>query len=132
MSAGGPQPQPQDEWVLRDFTAGRGRTRVAGKDFEAESLLVVLCSFREGALGELQAGQALQQVLLTATYLGLSASFLSQPIEVPHVRAKLRCALGTTLEPQAILRIGFGSPVPATPGRPVADLLIPQIAHACS
>jgi nitroreductase len=132
VSAGGPQPQPQDEWVLRDFTAGRGRTRTAGKDFEPEPLLVVVCSFHEGALGELQAGQALQQVLLTATTLGLSASFLSQPIEVPHVRAKLRRALGTALEPQAILRIGFGSPVPATPRRPVADLLMPQIAHACS
>ena len=93
---------------------------------------MVLCSFHEGALGDLQAGQALQQVLLTATTLGLSASFLSQPIEVPPVRVKLRRALGTTLEPQAILRIGFGSPVPATPRRPVADLLMPQIAHACS
>lgn len=129
VSAAGPQPEPQDEWVLRDFTAGRGRIRVAGKDFEPEPLLVVVCSFHEGALADLQAGQALQQVLLTATILGLSASFLSQPIEVPHVRAKLRRALGTTLEPKAILRIGYGSPVPATPRRPVADLLIPETAY---
>jgi hypothetical protein len=43
----------------------------------------VVCSFHEGVLADLQAGQALQQVLLTATTLGLSASFLSQPIEVP-------------------------------------------------
>ncbi len=127
VSAGGPQPEPQDEWVLRDFTAGRGHIRTAGKDFESEPLIVVLCSFHEGPLAELQAGQALQQVLLTATTLGLSASFLSQAIEVPHIRAKLRRALETTLEPQAILRIGFGSPVPATPRRPVADLLLPQV-----
>ena len=132
ISAGGPQPEPQDEWVLRDFTAGRGHIRTAGKDFEPEPLLVVLCSFHEGPLAELQAGQALQQVLLTATTLGLSASFLSQPIEVPHIRAKLCRALETTLEPQAILRIGFGSPVPATPRRPVADLLMPQVADTCS
>lgn len=126
VSAGDPQPEPQHEWVLRDFTAGRGRTRTAGKDFEPEPLLVVVCSYHEGALAELQAGQALQQVLLTAATLGLSASFLSQPIEVLYIRAKLRRALGTTLEPQAILRIGYGSPVPATPRRPVADLLIPR------
>lgn len=31
VSAGGPQPEPQDEWVLRDFTAGQGRTRVTGQ-----------------------------------------------------------------------------------------------------
>lgn len=129
VTAGGPQPEPQDEWVIRDFTAGRGGRRVAGKDFEPEPLLVVLCSFHEGALAELQGGQALQQVLLTATTLGLSVSFLSQPIEVPHIRTKLRRALGTTLEPQTILRIGFGAPVQATPRRPVADLLIPEAAH---
>jgi nitroreductase len=131
VSAGGPQPEPQDEWVLRDFTAGRGRTRTAGKDFEPEPLLVVVCSFHEGVLADLQAGQALQQVLLTATTLGLSASFLSQPIEVPHIHAKLRRVLGTTLEPQAILRIGYGSPVPATPRRPVTDLLMPETAGSC-
>jgi nitroreductase len=132
VSAGGPQPEPQDEWVLRDFTAGRGKPRTAGKDFEPEPLLVVLCSFHEGPLAEIQAGQAMQQVLLTATSLGLSASFLSQPIEVPYLHGKLRRALKTTLEPQAILRLGFGSPVPATPRRPVTDLLLPQVTPTCS
>ncbi len=132
VSAGGPQPEPQDEWVLRDFTAGRGHVRTAGKDFESEPLLVVLCSFHEGPLAELQAGLALQQVLLTATTAGLSASFLSQPIEVPHIRAELRRALKTTLEPQAILRIGFGSPVAPTPRRPVTDLLMPRTVRTFS
>jgi hypothetical protein len=98
VSAGGPQPEPQDKWVLRDFTAGRGKPRTAGKDFEPEPL-VVLCSFHEAPLAEIQAGQALQQVPLTATSLGLSASFSSQPIEVPHIHAKLRRALETTLKP---------------------------------
>ncbi|MBV9143713.1 MAG: nitroreductase family protein [Pseudonocardiales bacterium] len=126
LSAGGPQPEPQDEWVLRDFTAGRGHTRVPGKDFEPHPLLVILCAFHEGPLAELQAGQALQHTLLTTTTLGLSASFLSQPIEVPHIRAELRRALKITLNPQAILRLGFGSPVPATPRRPVTDLLMPS------
>jgi nitroreductase len=131
VTAGGPQPEPQDEWVLRDFTAGRGRVRVEGKDFESDPLLVVLCSFHDGSLAELQAGQALQHMLLNATRLGLSASFLSQPIEVPPIRAKLRRALGTTLDPQAILRIGFGSPVPPTPRRPVAELLMPGPPAPC-
>lgn len=129
VTAGGYQPSPQDEWVLRDFTAGRGRTRVQGKDFEPDPLVVVLCSFSEDALAELQAGQALQRMLLTATTLGLSASFLSQPIEVPHLRTELRRTLSTTMSPQAVLRIGFGSPVPDTPRRPVADLLMPERAR---
>ncbi|MFB9907637.1 Acg family FMN-binding oxidoreductase [Allokutzneria oryzae] len=126
ISAGGLRPEPQDEWVLRDFSSGKGVERTPGKDFEAEPLLVVLCSFHEGARAELQAGQALQRLLLTATTLGLAVSFLSQPIEVPEVRGELRHALGTTLAPQAVLRIGFGSPVPATPRRAVSELLLPQ------
>ncbi|WP_086825014.1 nitroreductase family protein [Allokutzneria sp. NRRL B-24872] len=124
----GPRPEPQDEWVLRDFAAGQGRERVVGKDFESQPLLAVLCSFHEGDLAQVQAGQALQRLLLTATTLGLAASFLSQPIEVPSVLAELRHALGITLTPQAVLRLGFGSAVPATPRRPVADLLLPQPA----
>ena len=128
VTAGGPQPEPQDEWVLRDFTAGRGRTRVEGKDFEPDPLLVVLCAYDDSPAAEVQAGQALQLMLLTATTLGLSASFLAQPIEVPDIRNELRRALGTTLWPLAILRIGFGSPVQQTPRRPIADILMPEPA----
>jgi hypothetical protein len=130
VAAGGPLPEPQDEWGLRDFTAGRGWMRVRGKDFEPDPLLVVLSAFDDSAAAEVQAGQALQLMLLTATTLGLSASFLAQPIEVPDIRGELRRALGTTLWPLAILRIGFGSPVQPTPRRPVADLLMPQPADS--
>jgi nitroreductase len=120
----GPRPESQDEWVLRDFMPGATHERPPGKDYESDPLVVVLCSFYDGPLAELLAGQAMQRVLLTATTLGLSASFLSQPIEVPHVREDLRRVLGGTLAPQSLLRLGFGSPVPATPRRPVEDLLM--------
>ncbi|MCX2951414.1 nitroreductase family protein [Lentzea sp. NEAU-D7] len=51
--------------------------------------MLVVCSHYDCPLGELQAGQAMQRVLLTATTLGLSASFLSQPVEVRSVREEL-------------------------------------------
>lgn len=120
----GPLPAPQDEWVHRDFSDGRGRTRVPGKDFEPDPLIIVLCSFFQGRLAELVAGQALQSLLLTATDLGLSASLLSQPLEVEHTRAELGRIVGPALHPQTILRIGFGSPVPPTPRRAVEDVFI--------
>lgn len=120
-ASGGIRPAPQDEWALRDFQANE---RVPGKDYESDPLVVVLCSFDDGPLAELQAGQALQRVLLTATTLGLSASFMSQAIEVRPIRDQLRRALGGSLTPQTVLRIGFGSPVPASPRRPIGDLLL--------
>jgi hypothetical protein len=91
---------------------------------ESGHLLVVLCSYYEGQLAELQAGQAMQRVLLAATSLGLSTSFLSQPVEVSGTRAELRRAMGGSLVPQAILRIGFGSPASPTSRRPVGELLM--------
>ncbi|GAA3458068.1 Acg family FMN-binding oxidoreductase [Saccharothrix longispora] len=120
-ASAGVRPAPQDEWALRDFG---GVERVPGKDYEPDPLVVVLCSFTDGPLAELQAGQALQRVLLTATDLGLAASFLSQAVEVRSVRQELRHSIGGAVVPQSVLRVGFGSPVPPTPRRAVEDLLL--------
>jgi hypothetical protein len=88
----------------------------------------VLCSYYEGRMAGLQAGQAMQRVLLTANTLGLSASFMSEPVEVPGIHAELRRALGGSLVPQTVLRVGFGSAVAATPRRPIGDLLIEPVS----
>ncbi|WP_086664576.1 Acg family FMN-binding oxidoreductase [Lentzea kentuckyensis] len=126
-SSAGVRPEMQDEWVFRDF---QGPERHPGKDYESDPLVVVLCSHYDGPLGDLQAGQAMQRVLLTATTHGLSASFLSQPIEVRRVREDLRRALGGMLVPQTVLRLGYSTPVPATPRRPVSELLVDSDEHA--
>jgi hypothetical protein len=123
--AGGPLPEPHDPWVLRDFTAGTGRTRVVGKDFEEEPLIAVLTSHLTGTTAELQAGQALQRVVLTATAAGLATSYLSQVVEVPRIREELRRLIGGTRPPQAVLRIGYGWPVAETPRRTTRELLEP-------
>ncbi|GLY49846.1 nitroreductase family protein [Lentzea sp. NBRC 102530] len=115
------RPETQDEWIFRDFQAGE---RVAGKDYESNPLVAVVCSHYRGQLADIQAGQAMQRVLLTATTLGLSASFMSQPVEVRNVREELRRALGGTLVPHTLLRIGYSTPVPATPRRPISELLM--------
>ncbi|NGY62416.1 nitroreductase [Lentzea sp. NEAU-D13] len=126
-ASAGVRPEMQDEWAFRDF---QGPERHPGKNYESDPLIVVLCSHYDGPLGELQAGQAMQRVLLTATTRGLSASFLSQPVEVHRVREDLRRALGGMLVPQTVLRLGFSTPVPPTPRRPVADLLVNSDEHA--
>jgi hypothetical protein len=124
--AGGALPEPQDKWAMRDFTGGTGLARVPGKDFEDEPLIAVLTSHLSGAIAEVQVGQALQRVLLTATASGLATSFLSQVVEVPQTRDELRRLIGGTRPPQAVLRIGYGWPVVTTPRREIADLLMPE------
>ena len=127
LAAAGPVPAAHDPWTVRDFGAGQAAERPPGKDFEADPLLAVLASHIDGPYAQLQAGQAMQRVLLTATSLGLSASFLSQLIEVPRTRGDLHRLVGPTLYPQAVLRIGYGSPVAPTPRLPVASRLVPDL-----
>ena len=121
--AGGPLPEPQDHWVLSDFTAATGTDRVPGKDFEPEPVIAVLSAHLSGPSAEVQVGQALQRVLLTATANGLATSFLSHVVEVPRTREELRRLIGGVTPPQAVLRIGHGWPVAEVHRRAVEDTL---------
>lgn len=127
VGAGGPLPEPQDAWVRRDFTGGAAPTRVPGKDFEAEPLIAILTAHLIGPTAEVQVGKALQRVLLTATAAGLATSFLSHVTEVPASREELRRLIGGTRPPQAVLRVGYGWPVVATPRRDTEDLIEPPV-----
>jgi nitroreductase len=120
------RPSAHERWVMRDFTGGRGRpTASAGITFEREPAIAVLSSYAFGPYTDISAGQAMQRVLLTATADGLTTSFLSQVIEVDRTREQLRRLLRGQHGPQVVLRVGRGWPVPATPRRPVDDLLMP-------
>jgi nitroreductase len=121
--SGGPLPEPQDEWVLRDFSGGRARPRVAGKDFEPEPLIAVIGTFHDLPLAHLQAGQAMQRVLLAATAAGLAASFLSEVVEVPSTRKQLRELIVGGLWPQTVLRLGRPTAPATAPARLAATAM---------
>ena len=118
--AGGPVAEPQDLLPQRPFG---DQLRMPGRDFEPEPLVAVLGSAADSAVDRITAGQALQRVLLTATDAGLAASMMSQPIEVPAARDRLRTALGRFGTPQMVMRIGYGQPGWPTPRRDVADVI---------
>lgn len=123
--AGGPSPEPHDLLIQRDFG---GPTRQPGRDYESDPLIGVLGGQNGSAHDDLMAGQALQHVLLAATRAGLVTSLLSQPIEVPAVRERLRIGLRRSGQPQMLLRFGYGVPGSPTPRRPVAEVLLPRDA----
>ncbi len=126
----GPLPEPRDQWVLRDFSAGQASAQDPGEDFGPDPLIGVLGSFQDALPAQFQAGLAMQRVLLTATATGLSASFLSPVVEVSATRRELRTLLGGGLWPQTILRIGYGPPVPATPRRPLEAVVSDETSSA--
>ncbi|MFK0248159.1 Acg family FMN-binding oxidoreductase [Amycolatopsis azurea] len=89
------------------------------REFERDPVVAVLTTPTDGPLAQIRAGRAMQRALLTATSLGLSASFYSQPMEIPSAHAVLRSLLGENENPQAVFRLGYGFPGSTTPRRPV-------------
>ncbi|MGA5298308.1 Acg family FMN-binding oxidoreductase [Nucisporomicrobium flavum] len=108
---------------VRDFALPRRDRDPLTAEFEPHPTIVVLATRGDGPEDWLRAGQALQRVLLTATGLGLATTPISQPVELPAVRALLTDT-GTGAWAQMVLRVGYGRPVPATPRRPLKDVLL--------
>lgn len=72
-----------------------------------------------------KAGRAAERFLLTATTLGLSASFLNQAVEVPELRADLAALVGEPgLRPDLLIRFGRAAPMPYSPRRPVGAVMV--------
>jgi len=113
---------------MRDLFPQRPFVEPTGREpngYEADPLVAVLGTSGDLAADHLQAGYALQRVLLTITDLGLSCSLFSQPIEVASAREQLRIALGRYGTPQMVLRIGYGEPGARAARRNAADVIDP-------
>jgi nitroreductase len=110
---------------LRDF--------VADREPDADSphepppverpLVAVLGTTDDDVRSWIAAGQALGRLLLTATAHGVTASPLTQALEIPSTRARLASELGVMGHPQMLLRLGYGSSGAPTPRRPIEDVL---------
>ena len=109
--------------VVRTFDRGDGEAARERQVAEGSPVLAVLGTDHDTAPAWLKAGQALGRLLLRARSLGLFASYLNQPVEVPEVRAQLPDVLGRDGKPQLVLRFGFGAEPPPTPRRPLAAVL---------
>ncbi|MEO6957643.1 MAG: hypothetical protein ABI137_12940 [Antricoccus sp.] len=91
----------------------------------AEQCLLVLGTVSDEPLCWLHAGEALERVLLVATGHQIAAEIQSPVIEMPHIRPQLRKALGLSIHPHVILRVGRGTSAPPSrrrrPGQMIHD-----------
>ncbi|MFI1280895.1 Acg family FMN-binding oxidoreductase [Streptomyces sp. NPDC020858] len=109
--------------VVRDF--GRSEP-VPGRGwaaFERRPHLALLGTTGDTPEDWLRAGQALERVLLQATADGLVTSMTSQPLEWPELRWTVRDPGASMSHVQMVIRLGYGPEGPATPRRPVTDVL---------
>jgi nitroreductase len=107
---------------MRDFGLMQPQVWRTAERFETHPTIAVLATHGDGRLEWVRAGQALQRVLLVATCLHLATTPISQPVEVPAVRAMLT-RTDADQWAQMVVRLGYGTPAPASPRRPLAEIL---------
>lgn len=83
------------------------RAAMARESTVTAPMLAILGSAADGPPGWLEAGAALQRVLLHAKVQGLTATLLNEPLHHPLLRDALRTVLFTGGAPQAIVRFDF-------------------------
>jgi len=112
--------------VVRTFDVGKSRAAQDVALAEHSPILALLATRGDAVVDWLRAGQALSALLLDATTVGLSASFLNQPIEVPRLREELTAMFAPGTVPQQLLRLGVyeGEAPRPTPRRALEDVLV--------
>jgi Nitroreductase family len=106
---------------VRDFGLDWPVSGRPAERFESQPTMAILSTDGDEPAEWLRAGMALQRVLLQLTMRGLSASLMTQPLELPPLRGLLA---QTALDaPQVILRVGYGGRAAPSPRRPVDEVL---------
>lgn len=109
--------------VARRFETGN-RAPANDQDLEQNAPVIAVLGAKSGGLAErLYAGQAMMRVLLQAEALGLSASPMNQPCEVPALRLMLHDELEHQGRAQMIFRFGYGGKPVFSPRRDLSKVL---------
>jgi nitroreductase len=101
-------------WAMRASDLGERFAEVERTRIRDAPLVIALATEADEPLDWLDAGQALEAVLLRATALGLSASFLNQVLEHAELAVAIDQLVDTDLNVQMLLRLGWAPP-PETP-----------------
>ncbi|GGN48496.1 nitroreductase [Streptomyces albiflavescens] len=108
---------------VRDFAGRRAVADRGATAFERNPHLALLGTREDRPRDWLCAGQAMERVLLLATHHDLATSLTSHALEWPDLRGLARDPLSDMGHVQMVLRLGYGPQGPATPRRPVRDVL---------
>lgn len=115
---------PVAQGIVRSFDMGKG---VAARDSDIAAgspLLAVLGTDGDTPADWIEAGRALERLLLTARARGLQASYLNQPIQVAELRPRLGALIGESRPPQVLLRLGYpAEEIGMAPRRPLEEVV---------
>ena len=116
----------------RDFAHGRGWgvPRLSpGPVARAAGAVCLLATTEDRPANWVNAGQALQRVLLTSSDRGVAAALHSQPLELPWLRELIRTRFSNDAYPQMVLRLGTVIQTSVSVRRPPASVLFAGGSH---
>ena len=123
-------PEPDFDALLpaRSFAGAALAQTPDGTSADDSAAVVALGTLEDDQLSWLRAGEATSLVLLTATAAGLASCPITEPLEIPDIRAAVAAdVFGADGYPQMMLRIGWApinaDPLPATPRRPLSEVV---------
>lgn len=111
----------------RDFAHGRGwglPPSMMAPLHRSAGAVTVLGTSVDKPVDWIQAGQALQRVLLAASAHGVASALHSQPLELPELREFIRVRLNDRAHPHMLLRFGTTDRTAASVRRPVDEVLL--------
>lgn len=123
-----PESDPAAAVPARTFAGPVLRQPSDGATSEDNATVVALGTVADDQVAQLRAGEATSLVLLTATASGLASCPITEPLEIPDIRAAVGAdVFGAEGYPQMLLRIGWApvnaDPLPATPRRPLDEVV---------
>ena len=115
----------------RDFAHGHGwglPPLSTAPRFRSAGVVGLLTTAHDRTMDWVNAGQALQRILLTASSCGVAAALHSQPLELGWLRDAIRTQLSDGAYPHLMLRFGAVIQAAASVRRPPDDMLLPADA----
>jgi hypothetical protein len=114
------------DFAGRDFAHGRGwglPPLSTARRFRSAGVAALLTTAHDRPADWVNAGQALQRILLTASTCGIAAALHTQPLELGWLREAVRTKISDGGYPQLILRFGAVTQAVASVRRPPEDVL---------
>jgi hypothetical protein len=114
------------DFAGRDFAHGRGwglPPLSTAPPFRSAGVAGLLTTAHDRPVDWINAGQALQRILLTASTCGIAAALHTQPLELGWLRESIRARLSDGAYPHLVLRFGAVIQTAASVRRPPDDVL---------
>ena len=110
-------------WLIRHEQFSSLRTR-RDQDLATSASAFLVLTAPDDQVSLLQAGEALEHMLLAITAMGLDYSFLNTPVEVDSLRDRIDTLVGSQIPAQVVIRVGYGPAVGKhMPRRPVENVV---------